>query len=121
MDQLPVQPNGYNIRNGALTVTSTRIVLIIAAISQSITAFANETAKLYKMTDLSWAVEPGFLFPPTPIIRALPLARGCKSSDSCQVRMPTWRWNGRIMFSTVGGGAGSIGTPSLLNRIFMAS
>ena len=37
--------------------------------------------------------------------------------------MPTRGWNGRIMFSTVGGGAGSIGdTTSLLNRGFaMAS
>lgn len=40
-------------------------MLIIAAISQSITAFADESChNLYKMTDLSWAVEPGFLVSP---------------------------------------------------------
>ena len=40
-----------------------------------------------------------------------------------EVRMPTQDWNGRIMFSAVGGGAGSIGdTTSLLSRGFaMAS
>ena len=106
-------------------MTSTRIVLIIAAISQSITAFANENChNLYKMTDLSWAVEPGFLVSPDANNPEHCRLRGVVNrAIRVEVRMPTRGWNGRIMFSTVGGGAGSIGdTTSLLNRGFaMAS
>ena len=106
-------------------MTSTRIVLIIAAISQSITAFANENChNLYKMTDLSWAVEPGFLVSADANNPEHCRLRGVVNrAIRVEVRMPTRGWNGRIMFSTVGGGAGSIGdTTSLLNRGFaMAS
>ncbi len=85
---------------------------------------AKECRNLYRMTDLAWAVEPGMI-----------IAAGSDTPEHCrlravvnrairvEVRLPTVDWNGRFMFSTVGGGAGSIGdTTGLLARGFaMAS
>ena len=102
-----------------------QILLLIAALTQSITAVADEKChNLYKMTDISWAVEPGF-----SVLAEAGSPQHCRlrgvvnRAIRVEVRMPTQDWNGRIMFSAVGGGAGSIGdTTSLLSRGFaMAS
>ena len=104
---------------------STLILLMITAIGQSMTAFADETCHdLYRMTDSTWAVEPGFLVGADASNPQHCRLRGVVNrAIRVEIRMPTQNWNGRIMFSTVGGGAGSIGdTTSLLSRGFaMAS
>ena len=107
------------------TMKRARILLMTTVLAQSLTAFADDDChNLYQLTDISWAVEPGF-----------PVAADSSNPQHCrlrgvvnrairvEVRMPTQGWNGRIMFSAVGGGAGSIGdTTSLLGRGFaMAS
>ncbi len=79
---------------------------------------------LYRLTNLEYAVEPGRVIPArdnTPEhcrVRAV-----VNRAIQVEVRMPTGGWNGRFMFSTVGGAAGRIGdTQSLLGRGFaMAS
>ena len=79
---------------------------------------------LYQLTDLSYAVEPGKL-----VAASGGVAEHCKTravinrAIQVEITMPTQNWNGRMMFSTVGGGAGSIGDiTSLLSRGFaMAS
>ncbi len=79
---------------------------------------------MYRMTDLSWAVEPGYVVPAdAQLPEHCRLRAVVNRAIRVEVRMPTQDWNGRIMFSTVGGGAGSIGdVTSLLARGFaMAS
>lgn len=91
----------------------------------SMTGFAADKCHdLYRLTDISWAVEPGFVIAATESTPEHCRLRGVVNrSIRVEVRLPTDDWNGRIMFSTVGGGAGSIGdTTSLLDRGFaMAS
>ena len=80
--------------------------------------------KLYRMSDLAWAVEPGLLVAATDKTpEHCRLRAVINRAIRVQVRMPTENWNGRMMFSAVGGGAGLIGdTTSLLTRGFaMAS
>jgi len=109
----------------AMTMRSTRILLMITAIAHAVTAFADEAChNLYRMTDISWAVEPGFSVAADDSNPEHCRLRGVVNrAIRVEVRMPTRDWNGRIMFSTVGGAAGSIGdTTSLLSRGFaMAS
>ena len=99
--------------------------LAVMALAQPFAALAEVPChNLYRMTDLSWAVEPGYLMPAanqTP--EHCRLRAVVNRAIRVEVRMPTQDWNGRIMFSTVGGGAGSIGdVTSLLARGFaMAS
>ena len=79
---------------------------------------------LYRLTDLAYAVETGKVIP-----KADAIPEHCKvravinRAIQVEVTMPVENWNGRMMFSTVGGGAGSIGDiTSLLARGFaMAS
>ena len=80
--------------------------------------------KLYQLTDLSYAVEPGKIIQATEFIPEHCKVRAViNRAIQVEVTMPTKGWNGRLMFSTVGGGAGSIGDiTSLLSRGFaMAS
>ena len=79
---------------------------------------------LYRLTDVSWAVEPGMVIAASDHTPAHCRLRGVVNrAIRVEVRMPVEGWNGRFMFSTVGGAAGSIGdTTSLLERGFaMAS
>lgn len=80
----------------------------------------DECRDLYRMTDISWAVEPGMVIKAndtTP--RHCRVRAVVNRAIQVEVRMPTDNWNGRFMFFTVGGGAGSIGdTTSLLGRGF---
>lgn len=87
-------------------------------------ADASDCRTLYRLTDLSWAVEPGMVMPATSGVPEHCRLRGVVNrAIRVEVRLPTENWNGRFMFSTVGGGAGSIGdTTSLLAKGFaMAS
>lgn len=103
----------------------TRALIAGFCLSLSMHAAADPACeKLYRLTDLSWAVEPGYLVAATDKVPEHCRLRGVVNrAIRVEVRMPTEDWNGRLMFSTVGGGAGSIGdTTSLLERGFaMAS
>ncbi len=78
---------------------------------------------LFALTDLDHAVEPGFRVPASEGVPAHCRVRGVVNrAIRFEVTLPD-DWNGRMMFSTVGGAAGFIGdTTSLLGRGFaMAS
>lgn len=104
-----------------------RICILLGVLSGATAAGADvskDCRNLYRMTDLSYAVEPGRVIgaagttPTHCRVRAV-----VNRAIQVEVRMPIEGWNGRFMFSTVGGNAGTIGdTRSLLGRGFaMAS
>ena len=79
---------------------------------------------LYRLTNFEHAVEPGRLVPTDGAVAEHCRVRAVVNrAIRVEVTMPAEGWNRRLMFSTVGGGAGSIGdTQSLLGRGFaMAS
>ena len=88
---------------------------------------AENCRKLVRLTDISHAIEPGILVQATDELPAHCRVRGViNRAIRFEVTMPVGAedaWNGRLMFSTVGGGAGVIGdTTGLLERGFaMAS
>ena len=102
-----------------------RLIAAVFCMCLSTQALADPACqKLYRLTDLSWAVEPGLLVEARGQVPEHCRLRGVVNrAIRVEVRMPTDNWNGRIMFSTVGGAAGAIGdTTSLLQRGFaMAS
>ena len=84
----------------------------------------SQCRNLYRLTDLAYAVELGRVFPATDSLPSHCKVRAViNRAIQVEVTMPVDNWNGRMMFSTVGGGAGSIGDiTSLLSRGFaMAS
>ena len=101
------------------------VSLIAALGAMPLAAVAEESQchKLYRLTDLSHAIEPGISVAATEALPAHCRVRGVVNrAIRFEVTLPE-EWNGRLMFSTVGGGAGTIGdTTSLLGRGFaMAS
>ena len=79
--------------------------------------------RLYRLTDLSHAIEPGISVAATDALPAHCRVRGVVNrAIRFEVTLPH-DWNGRLMFTAVGGNAGYIGdTTSLLARGFaMAS
>lgn len=82
-------------------------------------ADADRCEKLYRLTDLAHAIEPGAMVAATGAVPAHCRVRGVVNrAIHFQVTLPA-DWNGRMMFTAVGGGAGVIGdTTSLLARGF---
>ena len=80
---------------------------------------AERCEKLYRLTDSSHAVEPGAMLAATEALPAHCRVRGVVNrAIRFEVTMPV-EWNGRMMFTAVGGAAGTIGdTTSLLARGF---
>ena len=121
------------------------ITLFVCAAALAMPALAGGWSanchKLYRLTDLDHAIEPGIHMPATEAAPEHCRVRGVVNrAIRFEVTMPmnicpedppencTWcescgAWNGRLMFSAVGGAAGTIGdTSSLLGRGFaMAS
>jgi len=101
-----------------------RILVLFVAPLPAMLVTATETDRacrdLYRLTDVSHAVEPGVLVEATDSIPAHCRVRGViNRAIRFEVTMPTEAWNGRMMFSTVGGGAGVLGdTSSLLSKGF---
>jgi hypothetical protein len=84
---------------------------------------ANDCQKLYRLTDLSYAIEPGRWIAKDDNLPAYCRVRGViNRAIRFEVTLPK-DWNGRFMFSTVGGSAGEIGdiTSLLSNGYAMAS
>ncbi len=75
---------------------------------------------LYRLTDISHAVEPGMIVEATASVPSHCRVRGViNRAIRFELTMPVGGWNGRMMFSTVGGGAGVLGdTSSLLPQGF---
>ncbi len=79
---------------------------------------------LVRLTDVSHAVEPGVVVQATDNLPAYCHVRGViNRAIRFEVTMPLENWNGRFMFSTVGGAAGVIGdvTSLLSDGYAMAS
>lgn len=106
-----------------------RFILLLLSLLVSASAMAAQQSEtqcrnLYRLTDLAYAVEPGRVFPASDSLPSHCKVRAViNRAIQVEVTMPVSNWNGRMMFSTVGGGAGSIGDiTSLLSRGFaMAS
>ena len=102
-------------------VHTRRLLALILIFSSAAGLAADKCHDLYRLTDLSWAVEPGFIVEATDSAPEHCRLRGVVNrAIRVEVRLPTEGWNGRMMFSTVGGSAGVIGdTVSLLGRGFV--
>lgn len=106
-----------------------RFIALVLGFSLSMSTWAGpqteqQCRNLYRLTDLAYAVEPGRVVAATESIPSHCKVRAViNRAIQVEVTMPVKDWNGRMMFSTVGGGAGSIGDiTSLLARGFaMAS
>jgi feruloyl esterase len=106
-----------------------RFILLLLSLLVNASAMAAQQSEtqcrnLYRLTDLAYAVEPGRVFPAADSLPSHCKVRAViNRAIQVEVTMPLNNWNGRMMFSTVGGGAGSIGDiTSLLSRGFaMAS
>lgn len=96
------------------------LVALLPALAVSTTEPDRACRDLYRLTDLSHAVEPGNLVEATAATPAHCRVRGViNRAIRFEVTMPADAWNGRMMFSTVGGGAGVLGdTSSLLPQGF---
>lgn len=95
-------------------------VALLPALAVSATETDGNCRDLYQLTDISHAVEPGTLIEATDATPVHCRVRGViNRAVRFEVTMPVDAWNGRMMFSTVGGGAGVLGdTSSLLPQDF---
>ncbi len=101
--------------------TGTALIAMVAAMPAA--GDQDRCHKLYRMTDVSHAIEPGISVAATDAMPAHCRVRGVVNrAIRFEVTLPE-DWNGRMMFTAVGGGAGTIGdTTGLLPRGFaMAS
>ena len=99
------------------------LLAVMAARSAGAVGDEANCHKLYRLTDISHAIEPGVSVTATDTLAAHCRVRGVVNrAIRFEVTLPD-DWNGRMMFSAVGGDAGYIGdTTSLLGRGFaMAS
>ena len=102
----------------------TMALFITALISQVAIADAQQCKSLVRLTDLNYAIEPGYVVAATDATPAYCHVRGViNRAIRFQVTLPLAGWNGRFMFSTVGGFAGTIGdvTSLLSSGYAMAS
>jgi feruloyl esterase len=79
---------------------------------------------LVRLTDLNYAIEPGYVVTETDTMPTYCHVRGViNRAIRFEVTLPLKGWNGRFMFSTVGGFAGTIGdvTSLLSSGYAMAS
>ena len=101
--------------------TGTALIALMAAMAAA--GDEDRCHKLYRLTDISHAIEPGISVAATDAVPAHCRVRGVVNrAIRFEVTLPD-DWSGRMMFTAVGGAAGTIGdTTSLLPRGFaMAS
>ena len=101
-------------------------ILIAATLFVCTTAMADvqQCKNLVRLTDLNYAIEPGYVVPATHATPAYCHVRGViNRAIRFDVTLPVEGWNGRFMFSTVGGFAGTLGdvTSLLSSGYAMAS
>ena len=85
-------------------------IMLIATLVAAPALAAQETdpscRNVYRLTDTAYAVEPGVLVPATDTLPVNCRVRGVVNrAIRFEVTIPVAEWNGRLMFSTVGGGA----------------
>ena len=102
-------------------------LLAVFALPVAAGSWQEQCRKLVRLTDLSHAIEPGIVVDSGPLptycrVRGV-INRAIRFEVTLPIPGDDVAWNGRLTFSTVGGGAGVIGdTTSLLARGFaMAS
>ena len=100
------------------------LILVVLFLSGAVMADARQCKNLVRLTDLNYAIEPGYVVAATDKIPAYCHVRGViNRAIRFDVTLPLKGWNGRFMFSTVGGFAGTIGdvTSLLSSGYAMAS
>ena len=86
--------------------TGTALIAMVAAMPAA--GDQDRCHKLYRMTDVSHAIEPGIPVAATDAVPAHCRVRGViNRAIRFEVTLPD-EWNGRMMFTAVGGGAGTI-------------
>ena len=95
------------------------LIAVVAAMPAAAAAAEDRCRKLYRLTDIDHAIEPGISVAATEALPAHCRVGGVVNrAIRFEVTLPD-DWNGRMTFTTVGGGAGTIGdTTSLLPRGF---
>ena len=97
---------------------ATLLGLALASVTWAADGDAKRTCRnLVRMTDLDYAIEPGMLIPASDAVPQHCRVRGViNRAIRFEVTLPT-DWNGRMLFTAVGGAAGVIGdTTSLLSQ-----
>ena len=96
------------------------LIVSLTALSGGAADPERDCLNLYRLTNISYAVEPGRLVPATDTTPAHCRLQGViNRAIRVEVTMPVTDWNGRMMFSGVGGVGGFFGdTTSLLSRGF---
>ena len=100
------------------------ILVILAMTAASTWADARDCFNLVRLTNFEQAIEPGQIVPATDEMPAYCHVRGViNRAIRFEVTLPLENWNGRLLFSTVGGTAGTIGdiTSGLPDGFAMAS
>ena len=100
------------------------LLTMVALFGHAASGDETQCMNVVRLTDVNHAIEPGYVVPATDTTPAYCHVRGViNRAIRFEVTMPLENWNGRLMFSTVGGLAGTIGdVTSLLPRGFaMAS
>lgn len=104
----------FNRKINQLAISA--LIAAFGFVSAQAADMETECHKLYRLTDLSHAIEPGI-----PVAAGDGLPAHCRvrgvvnRAIRFEVRLPMADWNGRLMFTAVGGGAGVVGdTTSLL-------
>ncbi len=97
-------------------LTTVALFMALSSVGAEAAEIEQQCHKLYRLTDVSHAIEPG-----VPVAAGGGLPAHCRvrgvvnRAIRFEVRLPMADWNGRLMFTAVGGAAGVIGdTTSLL-------
>ena len=86
------------------------LILIGLFLCGTVTADVRQCKNLVRLTDLNYAIEPGYVVDATDATPEYCHVRGViNRAIRFEVTLPMEGWNGRFMFSTVGGFAGTIG------------
>ena len=100
------------------------LIFILFFLCGTVTADQRQCKNLVRLTDLNYAIEPGYVVEASGNVPSHCHVRGViNRAIRFEVTLPIDGWNGRFMFSTVGGFAGTIGdvTSLLSSGYAMAS
>ena len=100
------------------------LIFILFFLCGTVAADERQCKNLVRLTDLNYAIEPGYVVEASGNVPSHCHVRGViNRAIRFEVTLPIDGWNGRFMFSTVGGFAGTIGdvTSLLSSGYAMAS
>ena len=106
----------FGLTRKVIQVSIAMLLVALCPVAAKASEGARECHKLYRLTDVSHAIEPGIPVAAQDGLPAHCRVRGVVNrAIRFEVRLPMADWNGRLMFTAVGGAAGVIGdTTSLL-------